>query len=71
MGVPSKFGGIDTVFYPGFFLREGENYLRGGEDLFSGGQKHSIRRKNRNSRGGQIDLRGGEKARAPPHWIKH
>jgi hypothetical protein len=42
-----------AVFYPGFFLGEGENYLRGGgEDLFSGGQKHSIRRKNRNSRGG-------------------
>ncbi len=55
------------MFYPGIFLGEGENYLRGegGEDLFSGGKKHSIRRKNRNSPGGKIDFRGGEKARDP------
>jgi len=63
-----------AVFYPGFFLREGENYLQRGTKTYfrGGGQKHRIRRKSRNSRGDKIDLRGGEKARAPSsHWIKH
>ncbi len=39
-----------------------KTYFRGEE----GGQKHSISRKNRDSRGGKIDLRGREKDRAPP-----
>ncbi len=55
-----------------FFFRKGEEIFRGrGEVLFSGGQIYSIRRKNCNSREGEVNVQGAKETRPHPRQIKH